>query len=152
MRTVDVAQRPVSTLMRRDFVSIAPGESLLEADRIMRLARIRHLPVIEDGRLAGLLSHRDVLYASLSKLEAAHPRERLEYLRAIPVRDVMQHDVVTAEETTTLAEAARCMLGRKIGCLVVVRRNKANAEPIALLTESDLLRAAYAPDYAGASD
>ncbi|HTO56118.1 MAG TPA: CBS domain-containing protein [Myxococcota bacterium] len=148
----DPAQRPVSALMRRDFVSIGPADSLLEADRIMRLARIRHLPVLEKGRLAGMLSHRDVLYASLSKLESAGPRERLEYLRAIPVRDAMQREVVTAEESMTLGEAARRMLGRKIGCLVVVRPNATGLEAIALLTESDLLRAAYAPDYRGASD
>ena len=55
--------------MRTNFVSAAPDDSLLEADRIMRLARIRHLPVVEKGVLVGLLSHRDVLAASIARLE-----------------------------------------------------------------------------------
>jgi CBS domain-containing protein len=64
----------------------------------------------------------------------------------------MQRDVVTTEAHLTLAAAARTMLLRKIGCLVVVRRSAGGREVVALLTESDLLRAAYAPEFHEASD
>jgi CBS domain-containing membrane protein len=142
----------VVTLMRANFVSASPQDSLLEADRIMRLARIRHLPVVEKGILVGLLSHRDVLSASISRLEQCDPAERLEHLRRIPIGQVMQRDLATGTETTTLAEAARRMLRLKIGCLPVVRSGLDGPRMVGLLTESDLLRAAYAPDFAGASD
>jgi CBS domain-containing membrane protein len=142
----------VVTLMRANFVSASPQDSLLEADRIMRLARIRHLPVVEKGILVGLLSHRDVLAASISQLERCDPAERLEHLRRIPIGQVMQRDLATGTETTTFADAARRMLRLKIGCLPVVRAGPGGPRLVGLLTESDLLRAAYAPDFTEASD
>jgi CBS domain-containing protein len=60
--------------------------------------------------------------------------------------------VETALESTTLGAAARRMLRLKIDCLPVVRAGSNGPALVGLLTESDLLRAAYAPDFYGASD
>ena len=68
-RSIVAREETVGRLMRAHFVSVAPGETVLDADRIMRLARIRHLPVVVNGRLVGVLSHRDVLEASIARLE-----------------------------------------------------------------------------------
>ena len=143
----------VATLMRTNFVAAGPEDSLLEADRIMRLARIRHLPVVDKGVLVGLLSHRDVLAASISRLERCDPAERLNHLRGIPIRSVMTRELTVGTEETALADAARRMLRLKIGCLPIVRAAAdGQLQLVGILTESDLLRAAYAPDFAGASD
>ncbi len=139
-------------LMRRNFVSVRPDESLLEADRIMRLARIRHLPVVEAGRLVGVLSHRDVLEASIPKAASSAPEARVGHLRGLRIRDVMRTNPYTADANTSLGDAARRMLRLKVGCLPVVRSGLDGEELIGLVTESDLLRAAYAPDFDGASD
>lgn len=147
-----LADTAVASLMRANFISAAPEDSLLEADRIMRLARIRHLPVVRKGVLVGLISHRDVLSASIAKLEKCEPTERLEHLRRISIGEVMQRDLATAVESTTLSAAARRMLRLKIGCLPVVRDGPDGPLLVGLVTESDLLRAAYAPDFYGASD
>lgn len=144
--------RTVVSLMRSNFIAVSPDETLLEADRIMRLARIRHLPVVRKDVLVGLVSHRDVLAASISKLEACAPAERLDHLRRISIGEVMQRALTTADEATTLAAAARRMLGQKIGCLPIVRPGPEGPVLVGLLTESDLLRAAYVPDFTGASD
>jgi CBS domain-containing membrane protein len=138
--------------MRTQFISMTPEDNLLEADRIMRLARIRHLPIARKGILVGLVSHRDILAASISKLEEREPAERLEHLRGITVGQLMQRDPITASAETTLAEAARRMLRLKIGCLPVVRSSLDGPELVGIVTESDLLRAAYAPDFNEASD
>jgi CBS domain-containing membrane protein len=138
--------------MRTQFISMTPEDNLLEADRIMRLARIRHLPIARKGILVGLVSHRDILAASISKLEERDPTERLEHLRGITVGQLMQRDPITASAETTLAEAARRMLRLKIGCLPVVRGSLDGPELVGIVTESDLLRAAYAPDFNEASD
>lgn len=148
----DLGSRTVAELMRGNFVSAAPEDSLLEADRIMRLARIRHLPILDKGALVGLLSHRDVLAGSISRLETCDPAERLNHLRGIPIRAVMQRELTVGTEATTLADAARRMLRLKIGCLPVVRSGPQGLQMVGLVTESDLLRAAYAPDFSGASD
>jgi CBS domain-containing membrane protein len=138
--------------MRENFISVSPEDTLLEADRIMRLARIRHLPVVRGGRLVALLSHRDVLSASISVLEKCDPADRLDHLRKTLVSEVMRGSVYTATEETTLADAARRMLRAKIGCLPVVRPGSDGPILLGLVTESDLLRAAYVPDFEGASD
>ena len=142
----------VGALMRVNFVSVGPEESLLDADRIMRLARIRHLPVVDAGRLVGVLSHRDVLDASIARLEKSDGVERAQHLRGISVATVMHRDPYTATESTSLGEAARRMLRLKIGCLPVVRQGRDGPELVGLVTESDLLREAYAPDFDEASD
>jgi CBS domain-containing protein len=142
----------VGTLMKRNFISMKPADNLLEADRIMRLARIRHLPVVEGGHLVGVLSHRDVLEASLAPSDAGDGVARANYLRVIPVEKVMQRNPFTADANSTLGDAARRMLRLKIGCLPVVRQGSEGEELIGLITESDLLRAAYAPDFRDASD
>jgi CBS domain-containing membrane protein len=149
---VDRAEATVGSLMRRHYVSVAPEESLLDADRIMRLARIRHLPVVEAGCLVGVLSHRDVLDASIARLEKSDGAERVEHLRGIPISAVMHREPYTATESTTLGDAARRMLRLKIGCLPVIRQGRSGDEMIGLVTESDLLRAAYAPEFDEASD
>jgi CBS domain-containing membrane protein len=150
-KQVGRAEDTVGSLMRKHFVSAAPSESLLDADRIMRLARIRHLPVVESGRLVGVLSHRDVLDASIARLERRDGAERAEHLRGITIADVMHREPYTAVESTTLGEAARRMLRLKIGFLPVVRQAPNGHQLIGLVTESDLLRAAYAPDFDDAS-
>jgi CBS domain-containing protein len=50
----------VRDVMRRDFITIQSGESLLEALQVMRLARLRHLAVVNEGVLVGILSYRDL--------------------------------------------------------------------------------------------
>lgn len=140
-----VADRTVGERMRRDFVSMAPDEKLLEAERIMRLGRIRHMPVLDHEELVGILSHRDVADAALSSAAEASPAERIEHLRRIPISRVMHRSLHVVEESTTLREAALQMLRYKIGCLPVVEKAGESLRMIGLVTESDLLEAAYLP-------
>ena len=132
----------VGEVMRRDFVSLAPGDSMLEAERIMRLGRIRHLPIIESSRLVGVLSHRDLMEGSLASVRDVSTEDRIAHLRSTPIECVMRRDPWTVESDTPLREAAMRMLNLKIGCLPVV---EPAGTVVGLITESDLLLAAYQP-------
>ena len=138
--------------MRHDVVTMEPTESVLEADRIMRLARIRHLPVTQDGVLIGVLSHRDVLQASSGSREEPRPESRLDHLRRMPIEDLLRGPATSVEPDCVARDAALLMLRLKIGCLPVVQPSPKGPELLGLVTESDLLRAAYVPDFTGASD
>ncbi len=127
-------------------------DTLLEAERTMRLARIRHMPIVDGGMLVGILSHRDVVEAALPKRNEEASERREQHLRAIPVAEVMRANPWTADPDTQLREAAKRMLSFKIGCLPVVEPSPDGPQLVGLVTESDLLRAAYAPDVQGASD
>jgi len=131
--------------MRTDFVSLQEGDRLDFAEDVMRLGRIRHLPVLKEGRLAGIVSQRDLLAHSLSRTLDFDPQDRRSFLKSVDVSEAMTKDVVTVEETTGLEEAARLMIRHQIGCLPVVG---AVRFPIGLVTETDLLRAAYLSDEA----
>ena len=134
--------RTVSDIMRREFVSLEAGDPLDFADQIMRLGRIRHLPVVSQGRLVGIVSNRDLLSASLSKILEFTGERQKAFLGTVDVQEVMARDVQTVPPETTLDEAARLMLRHKIGCLVVAGPE---GTPLGLLTESDLIREAYLP-------
>jgi len=131
-------QRPISEVMQRDVVTLGLTESLDLAQDIMHLGRVRHMPVLEDDRLVGIVSNRDLLEASLSKALDFGASERRSFLRSIEVSDVMTRNVVTIAPETTLEQAARTLVDRQIGCLPVVGPD---GTLLGLVTETDLVRA-----------
>jgi CBS domain-containing protein len=132
--------RFVSEIMRTDFASLELGDPLDFVEDVMNLGRIRHLPVLQGGKLVGVVSQRDLLAHSLTKaldFEAAHRRA---FLRSVDVAEAMTRDVIAVAPDTPIEEAARLLLRHRIGCLPVVERDGA---PVGLVTETDLIRAAY---------
>src|SRR5579884_1441162 len=115
----------VQDLMQRDV-----------ADDVMRLGRIRHIPVVAEGALVGILSQRDLFRAGLSSLLQLKYTAERDWLAAIPIRAVMTTCVFTAHPRTTIQEAVTIMLDKKIGCLPVVEDDRL----VGLLSESDCLR------------
>jgi CBS domain-containing protein len=130
--------------MRRRFIALAPADSLLDAERVMRMARVRTLPVMDGGELVGALWHREVLERSLrSVLGAADPAACARWLRDTPVAALMQRRPPAVTRETALAEAAARLLEDGAGCLSVVDSEGVAPRLIGLVTETDLLRVAY---------
>jgi CBS domain-containing protein len=129
----------VRDLMTREVVTLGCNERLIVADDVMRLGRIRHLPIVdEDGLLAGIVSQRDLFLSGLLRALGFGSHAKRQALDGVLVKDAMKTEVVTAAPDTTLADAARLMLERKIGCLVVT----AGKEILGILTESDFVKLA----------
>jgi CBS domain-containing protein len=127
----------VSEVMTKDVVTIGRNEKLMVADDIMRLGRIRHLPVVDsDGTLAGIVSQRDLFHSGLIKALGYGTHAQREALDLIVIKEAMRSEVVTVTPETKLGDAARLMLTRKIGCLVVVDAGKIAG----ILTESDFVK------------
>ena len=130
----------VERIMQREFATVRSDERLDFVDDVMALGRVRHMPVVDDGKLVGVVSQRDLLAASLSRVLEFDRQERRSFLRSIDVREVMAGRPITVAPATTLRDAAALMLRHKIGCLPVVGPG---GDAIGLVTETDLLRAAY---------
>jgi WS/DGAT/MGAT family acyltransferase len=127
----------VADLMTSPVITIASAESLAKAYAIMRAKRIRHLPVVEhDGRLAGLLSHRDLMGASSSSLVTTDD-DRTRMLAIARVGDVMETHVSVARPGDSASLAGERMIRHKIGCLPVVAGDGRLA---GIVTEEDFLR------------
>ena len=129
--------RTVRDLMTPHVMTLERNETLRTADDVMRLGRIRHLPIVDDdGTLAGIVSQRDLFHSGLVKALGYGTHARGQALDSLVVKEAMKTDVVTTTPDTDLREAAKLMLERKIGCLVVLE-----GERIAgILTESDFVR------------
>jgi CBS domain-containing protein len=137
---MDRRDQAVETVMTRDFVSVEPGERLDFVDDVMQLGRIRHMPVVEGGKLVGVVSQRDLLAASLSRALDFDAQQRRTFMRSVEVSEVMSRNPISAAPETSLRAAARLVLRHRIGCLPVV---DAAGKLVGLLTETDLLRGVY---------
>jgi len=112
-------------------------KKVLAAKEIMDWAHVRHVPVLdEQGKLAGMVSHRDVLHASLASLaERVADVERRRHLFTLSIENLMRKPVTTIAPGAQVQEAARLMRELKIGCLPVVEEGKL----VGIITEHDLL-------------
>lgn len=123
--------------LRRDPITISPDQTLADALRLTRAHRIRHLPVVVGGALAGVVSDRDIRLAMPSPLAVADD-ERAEFLGGTLVAEIMTREVITVMGDETIEDAAKLMTRQRIGCLPVV---DATGALTGILTESDILRA-----------
>ena len=128
----------VRDYMTKDVFTLRVDKKLVIADELMKWAHVRHVPVVDqDGRLVGIVSHRDLLRASISSIETrVAAAEKRQHLASVTVREVMQAQVQTISPDAPVQEAAKLMRERKIGCLPVVTDGRL----IGIITESDLLR------------
>lgn len=132
----------VRDVMSKDVATIERNEKLLVADDVMRLGRIRHLPVLDaDGALAGIVSQRDLFHSGLVKALGYGTHAQRQALDMLVIKEAMKTEVVTTTAETKLADAARLMFEKKIGCLVVVE----GAKVVGILTESDFVKLHAAP-------
>jgi CBS domain-containing membrane protein len=123
-------------LMTTDVATIGRNDELTIADDIMKMKRIRHLPVVEEGRLVGILTQRDLFHAALSTALNFGAKAQKEFLKTVVVKEVMTEEVVTIHPDADVKEAARLLVARKIGCLPVVE----NGKLVGIVSETDLLR------------
>ncbi|TCJ19923.1 CBS domain-containing protein [Rubrobacter taiwanensis] len=123
----------VEDCMTREVLTVTPETTAGEALRMSRERRIRHFPVLENGRLVGIISDRDLRDAA----PPAGDPERAAALEKLKVKDVMRREVTTAHPLDPIEHAARDMNERRIGCLPVVSGGKL----VGIITSSDVMRA-----------
>jgi acetoin utilization protein AcuB len=123
----------VKDSMTREVVAVPPHSTAGDALALCRERRIRHLPVLEDGRLVGIVSDRDLRSATPALGDPA----RAEALRKILIHEVMARKVATAHPDDPIEEAANAMRERKIGCLPVVEGEAL----VGIVTSSDVMEA-----------
>ncbi len=124
--------------MTRDPITIEAETPFLEARLILRERHIRHLPVVDHGRLVGVVTDRDLKEAAPSGATTLDVYEMNYLLFKMKVRDLIKRPPITIRPAHPVEAAARLMHDHKIGCLPVVDEA---GMLIGLLTETDLLRA-----------
>lgn len=127
------SDHPIRHFMTPTPHSVGRDQPLSVAHERMRKYGIRHLPVLDAGKLAGVLSQRDALL--VETLRDVDPA-------TTPVEDAMSTDVYVAAPDTPLREVAIAMLDHKYGCAVVVEANHV----VGIFTTVDALRALIQAD------
>ncbi|MGW8319617.1 MAG: CBS domain-containing protein [Candidatus Promineifilaceae bacterium] len=126
----------VKERMSHPVITVRPNMPIMEALNLMKRERIRRTPVVDDGRLVGIVSDKDLLNASPSDATSLSVWEINYLLSQITVSEIMTRDVITVDENTTIEEAARLMADNKIGGIPVMRDGRV----VGLITETDLFK------------
>ena len=127
----------VKDLMSKDVFVLYADDNMLLAEEMMHWKRIRHVPVVDrQHNLIGLVTHRDVLRASISTIARLSRRETREVQTHILLKNIMRTSVLTISPEADIKEAARVMLREKIGCLLVAE----DSQLVGILTEADFLK------------
>lgn len=128
----------VGDVMSRELVSIGPRDIVGQAIALMREHGISRLPVVDGGKLVGVVTIHDII------IKVIQPRQRVtrgeyagEKLRTLShqVKDIMTTDVIVARPDEPLSTAIRRMLEADVSCLIVVH----DGRPVGILTRTDIL-------------
>ena len=125
----------VRDIMRTPVVTIQSDTTLPEAIRLAAQRGIRHLPVLEEGKLVGLVSDRDLKRAMASSATSLEVHELTYLLDKVRVREIMARAVITITPLFPIEEAARLMVQERIGALPVTEAG----DLVGIVTETDLL-------------
>lgn len=123
--------------MTRNPFTVKKHESVSDARELMKIEKIRRLPVIDDkGALIGIVTEKDILYASPSAASTLDVWEMTTLLAQLKVKDVMTPNPLFCSSDTPVEDAARILSDNKIGGLPVVDDGVLTG----IITESDLFR------------
>ena len=125
----------VEHVMKTDVITITPKTPLPEALELVRRRGIRHLPVVDDGALVGIVSDRDLKHAMASSATSLERHELQYLLDKLTAVEFMTPAVITAGRMLPIEEAARIMVKEKISALPVTEDGRL----IGIVTETDVL-------------
>jgi len=127
----------VKERMRTSMILVGPTDSVRAAWQLLREHRIRHLPVVEQGRLVGIITDRDIRLIFPSGAVGQREQDPHAVLEKISVRDIMTERVITVTPEASIADATRLLLKHRIGGLPVVQGDRL----VGIITKTDILAA-----------
>ena len=123
--------------MTRNPITASEDMSVVEASELMKKEKVHRLPVIDENKnLLGIITEKDILYASPSPVSTLSIHEMAYLLSKLTVKKLMSKNVVTISRDTTIEEAARLMVNQDLSCLPVVE----NGKLIGIVSKSDLFK------------
>ena len=125
----------VRELMTPEPLILMVDDTVEVAKSFNDFAHIRHLPVVDGARVVGLVTHRDILRATISLL-SGRGDDQQESQEGIAIAEIMRRDVSSISADADVRLAIRTMMEHKYGCLPVVENDKL----VGILTEADFLK------------
>jgi acetoin utilization protein AcuB len=125
----------VDRIMSRDVVTVSPDTALMDIRKRLQEGGFNHMLVIEDGKLCGVISDRDVLKAVSPFLDTYSEEHRDVKTLSQPASEIMQRDPITVEPNTSIQEASQTLLDNRVSSLPVV----VEEELVGIVTGKDML-------------
>lgn len=126
----------VRDIMMGSPVTLKPDDTLDLASDIISLGRFRHVPVVENGQLIGIISESDLMGAAAVRIFGLKQKSKSALLKSVLIKDIMKKRVVTVEPDTPIKDAAHLMADKKIGCVPVLSEGAL----VGLVTTTGVLR------------
>lgn len=126
----------VRDFMTSDVATIDEQDNLLETTLTFRRTHFRHLPVLAENKLVGIVTEGDVRQLLPSMMERGGPDEYNRVLESTSVSKVMTRNPLTVNPQQPVTEAARLLFTHHIGCLPVVEDGQLKG----VITTTDMLR------------
>jgi acetoin utilization protein AcuB len=127
----------VENWMNPNVITVDADDSMLDATKLLKEHNIRHLPVLEKGKLVGVITDRDLKRASPSDATSLEAHELLYLIANIKVREIMTKNPITVPFNFTIEEAAEILLQAKISGMPVVDKQ---GDVIGTITQTDLFK------------
>jgi acetoin utilization protein AcuB len=126
----------VRDFMTTDLTTLQEDETLLDAALIFARSTLRHIPIVRDNKLVGIVTERDLKHYTPSILSGIPAEQYNRLMETTPLSKIMTRDLVTIRPERSLFEAAQILYDRRIGCLPVV----ADGELKGIITTTDMLK------------
>ena len=127
----------VADRMTKHPITMTSSATVSEVDRIMKKNKIHRMLIVDEDKLVGYLSDRDVMRVAPSPATSLSKFEIRELLDKLSVKDIMQKKVVTVDEDATIEEAALIMYQNKVGGLPVISQV---GTVVGIITATDILK------------
>lgn len=124
----------VRDIMTKDVITIPSDTYVLDAERIMDQKRINRLPVVDEGRLVGIVTKNNVLKASPTSTTPTNQRHLFYLMSKLTVKEIMKTQILTVSPDTPIEKAIALAQKNKVGSLPVVEGDKV----VGILTTNDV--------------
>jgi CBS domain-containing protein len=130
------ASTPISTIMTKNIIAITPDENLERVELLFNTHKIKHIPVISNGVIIGIISFTDLMRISFAETgeEGSHSVDSIVY-NTFTIEQVMEKDVITVPSDTSIKEVTKILAEREFHALPVVD----NGNLVGIITTTDLL-------------
>jgi CBS domain-containing protein len=130
------SREPLESIMHRKLSVITPEDRVIHARRVMIDEGIARLPVVEKNRLVGIISDIEIALAFASLKKSFAVGKQKHQLDELTVREIMRSPVIWSTPTSTILEAAKCMMALNVGSLPLLE----NERLVGMVTRTDLVR------------
>ena len=127
--------QPISSIMTREVVTLSLKDSLYSAEKRMKTNHIRHMPVVDEDKLIGLISLSDLQRISFIDAYSKEGTEDTPVYNMLSIKDMMIKNPLTASPKTTILEVSKLLASKEFHSLPVVEDGKL----VGIITTTDLL-------------